>query len=167
MGGALASAQACVHLCISCFLCSVASLESLLMARLARCEIFDPREVAVVHVMNRVCRRCFLLGDEPVSRKSSDNRNFWCNRFPQRFHLIEDHRESASICAAIPQACPAVRSVSCYCTKQRRARTRGRPICRRQIGRPSGSGMIRSCSKKPEASAGQACGIHFKPAGFR
>jgi REP element-mobilizing transposase RayT len=47
------------------------------MARLARCEIFDPREVAVVHVMNRVCRRCFLLGNDPVSGKSFDHRKGW------------------------------------------------------------------------------------------
>jgi len=47
------------------------------MARLARCEIFDPREVAVLHVMNRVCRRCFLLGKDPVSGKSFDHRKGW------------------------------------------------------------------------------------------
>jgi len=40
------------------------------MARLARCEIFDPREVAVLHVMNRVCWRCYLLGNDPISGKS-------------------------------------------------------------------------------------------------
>jgi hypothetical protein len=47
------------------------------MARLARCEIFDPREVAVLHVMNRVCRRCYLLGNDPVSGKSFDHRKGW------------------------------------------------------------------------------------------
>jgi hypothetical protein len=47
------------------------------MARLARCEIFDPREVAAVHVMNRVCRRCFLLGNDPVSGKNFDHRKIW------------------------------------------------------------------------------------------
>ena len=31
------------------------------MARLARVEVFAPDEVAIVHVMNRVVRRCFLL----------------------------------------------------------------------------------------------------------
>ena len=31
------------------------------MARLARAELFAPDEVAMVHVMNRVVRRCFLL----------------------------------------------------------------------------------------------------------
>jgi REP element-mobilizing transposase RayT len=48
-----------------------------LMARLARCELFDPREVAAVHVMNRVCRRCFLLGDDPISGKNFDHRKTW------------------------------------------------------------------------------------------
>jgi len=47
------------------------------MARLARCEIFDPREVTVVHVMTRVCRLCFLLGNDPVSGKSFDHRKGW------------------------------------------------------------------------------------------
>ena len=30
------------------------------MVRLARCEVIDPGEVAVAHVMNRTCRRCVL-----------------------------------------------------------------------------------------------------------
>ena len=37
----------------------------------------------------------------------------------------------------------------------------GRLICLRQISRPRNSVMIRSCSKKPETSAGQACGIQI------
>jgi hypothetical protein len=36
------------------------------MARMARVEVFAPDEVAVVHVMNRVVRRCYLLGDDPA-----------------------------------------------------------------------------------------------------
>ena len=39
------------------------------MVRLARCEMIDPGEVAVAHVMNRTCRRCFLFGEDPVSGK--------------------------------------------------------------------------------------------------
>jgi len=49
----------------------------LIMARIARTEIFDPRDVAVVHVMNRVVRRCFLMGDDPVSGKNFDHRKIW------------------------------------------------------------------------------------------
>ena len=40
------------------------------MARMARAEVFAPDEVAVVHVMNRVFRRCYLPGDDPVSGKN-------------------------------------------------------------------------------------------------
>jgi hypothetical protein len=41
-----------------------------MMARMARAEVFAPDEVAGVHVMNRVVRRCDLLGDDPVSGKN-------------------------------------------------------------------------------------------------
>ena len=45
------------------------------MARMARAEVFAPEEVAVVHVMNRVVRRCcYLLGNDPVSGKNYDHR---------------------------------------------------------------------------------------------
>ncbi len=47
------------------------------MARLARCEIFDASEVVAVHVIARVVRRCFLLGDDPVSGKNFDHRKVW------------------------------------------------------------------------------------------
>ncbi len=47
------------------------------MARLARAGLFSPDEVAIVHVMNRVIRRCFLLGDDPVSGKNYDHRKPW------------------------------------------------------------------------------------------
>ena len=44
------------------------------MARLARAEVFAPDEVAIVHVMNRVVRRCFLLGTDCVTGKNYDHR---------------------------------------------------------------------------------------------
>ncbi len=47
------------------------------MARLARVEIFAADEVAVVHVMNRTVRRCFLLGYDPVSGRNYDHRKVW------------------------------------------------------------------------------------------
>ena len=47
------------------------------MVRLARSEVFAHDEVAIVHVMNRVVRRCFLLGDDPVSGKNFDHRKGW------------------------------------------------------------------------------------------
>ena len=47
------------------------------MARLARTEVFAADEVAIVHVMNRTVRRCFLLGDDPVTGKNYDHRKQW------------------------------------------------------------------------------------------
>jgi hypothetical protein len=43
------------------------------MARLARVEVFASYEVANVHVINRTVRRCFLLGNDPVSGKNFDH----------------------------------------------------------------------------------------------
>jgi hypothetical protein len=45
-----------------------------MMARMAQAEVFAPDEVAVVHAMNRVVRRCYLLGYDPVSGKNYDYR---------------------------------------------------------------------------------------------
>mgnify|MGYP006908244094 CR=1 FL=1 len=47
------------------------------MVRLARAEVFSPDEVAIVHVINRVVRRCYLLGDDPVSGNNYDHRKGW------------------------------------------------------------------------------------------
>ena len=55
------------------------------MARLARIEVFSPEEVAIVHVMNRVVRRCFLLGDDPVTGKNYDHRKQWIEELLRRF----------------------------------------------------------------------------------
>ena len=54
------------------------------MARMARAEVFAPDEVAVVHVMNRVVRRCYLLGDDPVSGKNYDHRKVMIENQLQR-----------------------------------------------------------------------------------
>ena len=47
------------------------------MARLARAEIFDPKEVAILHICARVVRRCFLLGFDFVSGENFDHRKIW------------------------------------------------------------------------------------------
>lgn len=47
------------------------------MSRMTRAEIFNPGEVAILHVMARVCRRCFLLGNDPVTGKNFDHRKLW------------------------------------------------------------------------------------------
>ena len=44
------------------------------MAMMAIAEVFAPDEVVVVHVMNRVVRRCCLLDNDPVSGKNYDHR---------------------------------------------------------------------------------------------
>ena len=41
---------------------------------LARAEVFGADEVAIVHVMKRTVRRCFLMGDAPVTGKNYDHR---------------------------------------------------------------------------------------------
>jgi hypothetical protein len=51
---------------------------------MARAEVFAPAEVAVVHVMNRVVRRCYLLGDDPVSGKNYDHRKVMIENQLQR-----------------------------------------------------------------------------------
>ena len=50
------------------------------MAKLAREELFSPEEIACVHVMNRAVRRCFLMGDDPVTGKNFDHRKHWLER---------------------------------------------------------------------------------------
>jgi len=47
------------------------------MARLARAEVFAADEIAIVHGMNRVVRRCFLLGNDPITGKNFDHRKRW------------------------------------------------------------------------------------------
>ena len=55
------------------------------MARVAREEVFAPDEVAIVHVMNRVVRRCFLLGVDDLTEKNYDHRKVWIEELFQRF----------------------------------------------------------------------------------
>lgn len=47
------------------------------MARFARVEVFASDEVAIVHVLNRTVRLCFLLGNDPISGKNFDHRRQW------------------------------------------------------------------------------------------
>ena len=50
------------------------------MARLARVEVFAADEIAIVHVINRTVRRCFLMGDDPLTGKNYDHRKAWMER---------------------------------------------------------------------------------------
>ena len=47
------------------------------MARLAHAEIFNPDEVAILHIYARVVRLCFVLGFDSVSGKNFDHRKIW------------------------------------------------------------------------------------------
>ena len=44
---------------------------------MARLELFAAYDVAIVHVMNRTVRRCFLLGEDAVTGKNYDHRKVW------------------------------------------------------------------------------------------
>ncbi|MCG8652093.1 MAG: hypothetical protein MI861_19800 [Pirellulales bacterium] len=70
------------------------------MARLARCEVIDPAEVSLVHVINRTVRRCFLLGDDSFTGKNFDHRKVW----------IEELLEQFAACFAIDLLCYAILS---------------------------------------------------------
>ncbi len=50
------------------------------MARLARVEVFAADEIAIVHVMNRTVRRCFLFGEDSLSGKNYDHRKVWIDQ---------------------------------------------------------------------------------------
>ena len=45
--------------------------------RCSRAEVIDSSEVNVVHVYNRTVRRCFLMGDDPISGRNFDHRKIW------------------------------------------------------------------------------------------
>ena len=55
------------------------------MARMAREEVFSPDEIAIVHVMNRVVRRAFLLGTDKLTGKNYDHRKPWIEDLIKRF----------------------------------------------------------------------------------
>ena len=47
------------------------------MARTKREDVFSPHDIAIAHVMNRTSRRCFLLGDDPLTGRNYDHRKLW------------------------------------------------------------------------------------------
>ena len=61
------------------------------MARLKRSEVFSADEIAIVHVMARVVRRCMLMGYDSVTGKNYDHRKRW----------IEDELKRLSACFGI------------------------------------------------------------------
>lgn len=55
------------------------------MARIKRADLFAPSEVAIVHVMSRVVRHYFLLGQDPATGKNFDHRKDWIEQLVERF----------------------------------------------------------------------------------
>lgn len=47
------------------------------MCRLSRYELFKSDEMAIVHVMNRTVRRCFLMGQDSITGRNYDYRKDW------------------------------------------------------------------------------------------
>jgi hypothetical protein len=47
------------------------------MTRLSREQLFTPDEIAIVHVMNRAVRRCFLMGYDQFTGRNYDYRKDW------------------------------------------------------------------------------------------
>ena len=54
------------------------------MARISRADVFCSDEVAIVHVMNRTVRRCFLMGNDPLTGKNFDHRKAWMEKELER-----------------------------------------------------------------------------------
>ena len=50
------------------------------MARVARVEAFASDEIATIHVMNRVVRRCFLMGTDELTGRNYDHRKTWVEK---------------------------------------------------------------------------------------
>ncbi len=72
-------------------------------------EVFGSDEIAIVHVMNRVVRRCFLLGDDPVTGKNYDHRKAWIEDLLKRFAAsfgrssrVRDSFQSFSLDSQVP-----------------------------------------------------------------
>lgn len=55
------------------------------MPRLPRGEVIDPHQVTIVHAINRTVRRCFLMGDDPISGKNFDHRKVWIETILEQF----------------------------------------------------------------------------------
>lgn len=58
------------------------------MSRLPRSEVFDPAEIEIAHTYARTVRRCFLLGDDPVSGKNFEYRKRWIESYLKQFAAL-------------------------------------------------------------------------------
>lgn len=57
------------------------------MARLRRVELFSPTDIAVIHVMSRVVRQYFLMGEDPLTGKNFNHRKVWIEAEIQRLAI--------------------------------------------------------------------------------
>ena len=55
-------------------------------------QFVDQRDVAVVRIMNRIVRRCFLMGDDPVSGKNFAHRKIWVENELKRLDALAKSR---------------------------------------------------------------------------
>lgn len=55
------------------------------MARVARADVFDPKEVSVMHCINKCVRNCYLCGIDVVTGKDFEYRKQWLER---RFQFL-------------------------------------------------------------------------------
>ena len=60
-------------------------LARICVMRKARCEVIDSSQINVVHVYNRTVRRCFLLGQDPLTGKNFDHRKVWIEEWLEHF----------------------------------------------------------------------------------
>jgi len=70
------------------------------MARAPRAEVFAADEIAIVHVISRVVRRCFLMGFDPIGQRNYDHRKQW----------IESRLEVLASCFGIDLLCFSILS---------------------------------------------------------
>ncbi|MEZ6138196.1 MAG: hypothetical protein R3C53_25205 [Pirellulaceae bacterium] len=74
------------------------------MARTARADVFSPDEIAILHVVCRVVRRCYLFGDDPLTGRNYDHRKSW----------VVHQLELMGACMGIDVLCYAVLSNHCH-----------------------------------------------------
>lgn len=73
------------------------------MARISWVQIFAPDEFAIVHCINRAVRRCYLLGDDPITGKDFDHRKAW-------MELVRDFGKLFRAVAGKPRLIDSTRS---------------------------------------------------------
>ncbi len=55
------------------------------MGRKPRREVVDPSIIQVFHILNRTVRRCWLFGEDPLTRKNYNHRKMWIEELLRHF----------------------------------------------------------------------------------